>query len=156
MKNKLETIFLLMEKKMKQFKNFIAEGQPEIPNEPTYGRNPSNGYLNDDVIRKLNAIVGRIFEDDQFDPNQRLQLMRNSLMKIGLTFDQYPPMTETKGDFDLPLTLFGGRFGKDVDTPHNEFLQDDGISKDIEGGLSLNVNYEMTETNQCRIRAQIK
>jgi len=156
LKNKLETIFLLMEKKMKQFKNFIAEGQPEIPNEPTYGRNPSNGYLNDDVIRKLNAIVGRIFEDDQFDPNQRLQLMRNSLMKIGLTFDQYPPMTETKGDFDLPLTLFGGRFGKDVDTPHNEFLQDDGISKDIEGGLSLNVNYEMTETNQCRIRAQIK
>jgi hypothetical protein len=145
-----------MEKKMKQFKNFIAEGQPEIPNEPTYGRNPSNGYLNDDVIKKLNAIVGRIFEDDQFDPNNRLQLMRNSLMKIGLTFDQYPPMTEMKGNFDLPLTLFGGRFGKDVDTPHNEFLQDDGISKDIEGGLSLNVNYEMTETNQCRIRAQIK
>ena len=85
---------------MKQFKNFIAEGQPEIPNEPTYGRNPSNGYLNDDVIKKLNAIVGRIFEDDQFDPNQRLQLMRNSLMKIGLTFDQYPPMTEMKGNFE--------------------------------------------------------
>jgi len=45
--------------------------------------------------------------------------------------------------------------GKDVDTPHDEFLQDDGISNNIEGGLSLNVNYEMTETNQCRIRARI-
>ena len=145
-----------MEKKMKPFKKFIVEGQPEIPNEPTYGRNPSNGYLNDEVIKKLNAVVGRIFEDDQFDPYHRLELMRNSLMKIGLTFDKYPPMNEMSGDFSLPLTLFGGRFGKDVDTPHGEFLQDDGISNNIEGGLSLNVNYEMTETNQCRIRAQSK
>ena len=64
-------------------------------------------------------------------------------------------MNEMSGDFSLPLTLFGGRFGKDVDTPHDEFLQDDGISNNIEGGLSLNVNYEMTETNQCRIRARI-
>ena len=44
---------------MKPFKKFIVEGQPEIPNEPTYGRNPSNGYLNDEVIKKLNAVVGR-------------------------------------------------------------------------------------------------
>ena len=46
---------------MKKFSNFISEaGQPEIPNEPTYGRNPSNGYLTDEVVKKLNAVVGRI------------------------------------------------------------------------------------------------
>ena len=55
----------------------------------------------------------------------------------------------------MPLTLFGGRFGKDENTPYNEFLQDDGISNQVEGGLSLNVSYEMTETNQFRIRAKI-
>jgi hypothetical protein len=130
-------------------------GQPEIPNEPTYGRNPSNGYLNPEVIVKLNAVVGRIFEEDQFDPQARLALMRGSLSKIGLTFGQYPAMTESSGEFSLPLTLFGGRFGKDVDTPHDEFLEDDGISNNIEGGLSLNVSYEMTETNQCKLRANI-
>ena len=130
-------------------------GQPEIPNEPTYGRNPSNGYLNPEVIVKLNAVVGRIFEEDQFDPQARLALMRGSLSKIGLTFGQYPAMTESRGEFSLPLTLFGGRFGKDVDTPHDEFLEDDGISNNIEGGLSLNVSYEMTETNQCKLRANI-
>jgi hypothetical protein len=64
-------------------------------------------------------------------------------------------MTESNGSFSLPLTLFGGRFGKDVNTPHNEFLEDDGISNQIEGGLSLNISYEMTETNQCRLRAKI-
>ena len=141
---------------MKTFSKFVAEaGQPEIPNEPTYGRNPSNGYLTPDVVRKLNSVVGRIFEEDQFDPYNRLQLMRNSLLKLGLTFNEYPPMNEENGEFNLPLTLFGGRFGKDENTPYNEFLQDDGISNKVEGGLSLNVSYEMTETNQFRIRAKI-
>jgi hypothetical protein len=141
---------------MKKFSSFMAEaGQPEIPNEPTYGRNPSNGYLNDEVVKKLNAVVGRIFSEDQFDPEGKLTLARSSLSKIGLTFDPYPTMTESNGSFSLPLTLFGGRFGKDVNTPHNEFLEDDGISNQIEGGLSLNISYEMTETNQCRLRAKI-
>jgi hypothetical protein len=83
---------------MKKFSKFMAEaGQPEIPNEPTYGRNPSNGYLNPEVLVKLNAVVGRIFEEDQFDPQARLALMRGSLSKIGLTFGQYPAMTESSG-----------------------------------------------------------
>ena len=134
----------------------MAEGQPEIPNEPTYGRNPSNGYLTDDVVRKLNSVVGRIFAENQFDPESRLTLCRSALSKIGLTFDEYPTMTEESGSFNLPLTLFGGRFGKDIDTPHNEFLEDDGVSHKVEGGLSLNISYEMTETNQCRLRARIE
>ena len=81
--------------------------------------------------------------------------MRNSLLKLGLTYNEYPPMNEENGEFSLPLTLFGGRFGKDENTPYDEFLQDDGISNQVEGGLSLNISYEMTETNQFRIRAKI-
>ena len=145
-----------MEKKMKKFSSFVAEaGQPEIPNETGFARNPSNGYLTPDVVRKLNAVVGRIFAEDQFDPYARLQLMRNSLLKLGLTYNEYPPMNEENGEFSLPLTLFGGRFGKDENTPYDEFLKDDGISNQVEGGLSLNVSYEMTETNQFKIRAKI-
>ena len=49
-----------------------------------------------------------------------------------------------------------GRFGKDVDTPHDEFLNDDGISHIVEGGLSLQISYEKTDTNQCRLRAHIE
>ena len=99
--------------------------------------------------------MGAIIQEDQQDAGDAIRQIRTSLSKIGLTFGEIPPMLEEKGDFSLPLTLFGGRFGKDVDTPHNEFLEDDGISGQREGGLSLNISYEMTETNQCRLRAKI-
>ena len=82
--------------------------------------------------------------------------MRESLSKIGLTFDQVPVMEGQSGSFELPLTLYGGRFGKDVDTPHDEFVEDDGISNQKEGGLALVLNYEMNEDNSCRLTASIK
>ena len=138
---------------MKKFKNYMAESQPE--NRPTFHRNPSNGYLDDQVVKKVNALIGRNIMEDSADPEGQIALIRNSLMKIGLTFNPAPPMVEESGEFSLPLTLFGGRFGKDVDTPHDEFLKDDGISHNIEGGLALHISYEITETNQCRLRAYI-
>ena len=87
-----------------------------------------------------------------------LTRIRGSLSNIGLTFPSIGEdmMTEDKGEMSLPLTLFGGRFGKDTDTPYNEFIDDDGLSNKIEGGLSLNITYETTDTNQCRLRASIK
>ena len=56
----------------------------------------------------------------------------------------------------LPMSLFGGRFGKDENTPFNEFLKDDGISNKVEGGLTLKLNYEMLEDNTCKITAKIE
>ena len=135
---------------MRNFRNFISE-QPSY----NHAENPSNGYLNDQVLKKINSLMGAIIKEDQQDAEIAIRQIRTSLSKIGLTFGKVPTMMEAKGDFSLPLTLFGGRFGKDIDTPHNEFLEDDGISNQVEGGLSLNVSYEMTETNQCRIRAKI-
>ena len=47
------------------------------------------------------------------------------------------------GSFELQMNSFGGRFGKDGNTPIDEFLDDDGISHIVEGGLKLKVDYEM-------------
>ena len=135
---------------MRTFRNFISE-QPSF----SHAENPSNGSLTDQVLKKINALMGSIISEDQQDSEAAIRQIRTSLSKIGLTFGQIPTMMESKGDFSLPLTLFGGRFGKDIDTPHNEFLEDDGISNQVEGGLSLNISYEMTETNQCKLRANI-
>ena len=82
--------------------------------------------------------------------------MRTNLSKIGLTFDEVPMMEGESGSFDLPLTLYGGRFGKEVDTPHDEFVNDDGISHMVEGGLTLVIGYVMNEDNSCRLTASIK
>ena len=37
-------------------------------------------------------------------------------------------MEGQSGSFELPLTRFGGRFGKDTDTPTDEIINDDGTS----------------------------
>ena len=55
----------------------------------------------------------------------------------------------------VPLERFGGRFGKDENTPYNEFLKDDGISHIVEGGLKLNIQYEMIKNSSCKVYAKI-
>ena len=120
---------------MKSFKYYISE---RTNPHGAFDKNPSNGYLGPDVLKRVNAIIGSKVRDDLSDSYGGIAAVRNILSKIGLTFGAAPTMTEDNGSFELPLTLFGGRFGKDVDTPHNEFLEDDGIS------------------NQCRLRCHIE
>jgi len=145
---------------MKKFKQVIAENGP-LPgggSQAVFGRNPANGSFSPSVVKKVNAIIGSYVIEDLTDPMSALTRIRGSLSNIGLSFPAISDdmMAEQKGEMTLPLTLFGGRFGKDTDTPHNEFINDDGISNKIEGGLSLNITYETTDTNQCRLRASIK
>ena len=85
-----------------------------------------------------------------------IERLRASLDKIGLTFGPTPTMEGSSGSFDMPLSRFGGRFGKDIDTPHDQFLDDDGISNMVEGGLSLKIRYEMSpNNNSCRVFAKV-
>ena len=73
-----------------------------------------------------------------------------------MSFPATPVFEGQSGSFDLPLSLFGGRFGKDENTPYDEFVNDDGISNQVEGGLSLKIEYEMMPKNQsCRVYASI-
>ena len=88
-------------------------------------------------------------------PEHALNKLRSSLSRVGFSFGEIPEMTEKSGSFELPLTLFGGRFGKDTDTPHDEVVNDDGISHMVEGGLALKIQYEMLGNNSCRIFAKI-
>ena len=143
---------------MKKFKEVLAETGP-IPGggqQATFGRY-AVGY-SPAIISKINAIIGSYVTEDQIDPFTVLYRIRGSLNNLGLTFDQIEEdaMVDSKGSMSLPLTAYGGRFGKDIDTPHDEFLNDDGLSHIVEGGLSLHISYEKTDTNQCRLRAHIE
>ena len=88
-------------------------------------------------------------------PEHALNKLKEKLGRLGFAFGAIPEMTEKSGSFDLPLTKFGGRFGKDLDTPTDEFLNDDGISHMVEGGLALKIQYEMLSNSSCRIFAEI-
>ena len=63
-------------------------------------------------------------------------------------------MEGSSGSFDFSRQ-FGGRFGKDEIHPFDEFLDDDGISHMIEGGLTMNISYEMIKNNSCKVYANI-
>ena len=124
-----------------------------------------NNIVNDDpigfgdpmVIKKLNALMGKLTSSESFtDGEPVVRQIRSSLSKIGLTFDEVPAMSEDKGNFSMPLTLYGGRFGKLPETPVDEFVNDDGLQGQVDGGLSLEISYEMTEDNCFRIHAEIK
>jgi|TARA_B110001454_G_C12423808_1_gene310553 hypothetical protein len=135
---------------MKKFKQMIIEAGEQA----TFGKY-AVGYT-PSVLKKINAIIGSYVIEDQIDPYAAINRIRGSLSNLGLTFDKIEDFTESSGNLSLPLSAFGGRFGKDIDTPHDEFLNDDGLSHIIEGGLSLHISYDTTDTNQCRLRAHIE
>ena len=137
---------------MKNFKSFMAE-------HPSYDASmnfSAGGFGDPMVIKKLNALMGKLTYGEQFsDGESVVRQIRNSLSKIGLTFGEVPNMSEESGSFSLPLTLYGVRFGKLHETPIDEFVNDDGLQDQVEGGLSLEISYEMTEDNCYRINAKI-
>ena len=141
---------------MKNFKTFMAEAPQTSDQDLAVDKNTNMGaFSNPSVIRKLNAWVGTI-AGSYVLPEDVIHNLRSSLSKIGLSFDEVPMIEGNNGSFNLPLTSFGGRFGKGVNTPHDEFEVDDGISHMVEGGLALVINYEMDEDNSYRVSASIK
>ena len=141
---------------MRTFKNFIKEnvGTSAQNMAVDNGINPSE-IQNPRVLKALNAYVGAIANMEYMLPEHALNKLKEKLGRLGFAFGAIPEMTEKSGSFDLPLTKFGGRFGKDLDTPTDEFLNDDGISHMVEGGLALKIQYEMLSNSSCRIFAEI-
>ena len=142
---------------MKNFKSFLNEnGINTSHQDQAMDKNTNMAVFSDPtVVRKLNAWVGTI-AGSYVLPETAIHNLRSSLSKIGLSFDEVPMMEGESGSVELPLTSFGGRFGKGLTTPYNEFEVDDGISHQVEGGLKLVVGYEMQEDNSCRLSASIQ
>ena len=139
---------------MKKFSNFMSEGPSW--DEPM---NPAAGGFGDPVVlKKINGLLGRMCMENSnsADLEPVVRQIRSSLSKMGLTFDAVPPMVEDKGKMSYPLKLYGGRFGKLPETPHNEFANDDGLQGQVEGGLNLEIRYETSDHNTCRMYAEIK
>ena len=151
---------------MKTFKKFIKEASG-FPTGPV-GENPNNlaGEVTDTLgtdmsnpanLKRINAIIGSIANMEYILPEHAVARLRGSLDKIHLTFPQVPTMEGPNGEFKLPLTLFGGRYGKTGTEAPDEITNDDGISHMVEGGLHLKLRYEMMpNNNSCKIFAKIE
>tara|TARA_Y100000361_G_scaffold129496_1_gene125003 strand:+ start:245 stop:664 length:420 start_codon:yes stop_codon:yes gene_type:complete len=111
-------------------------------------------FGNPEVVKKLNAWVGTI-AGSYVLPEDAIHKLRSSLAKIGLSFGECN-LEGDNGSLEKPLTLFGGRFGKGLETPYDQFEEDDGISYQKEGGLKLVIGYEMNEDGSTGLTASIK
>ena len=84
-----------MEKRMKKFKTIISEDGPSYS---FHGALTGTGetldnqssFANPSVLKKLNALVGSVANDDHMLPDYAIQRIRLHLSKVGLTFDSVP------------------------------------------------------------------
>ena len=144
--------------KMKRFKKVITEGHGAVSGGPSADASSNlnmQDYANPAVLRALNSFVG-IVTNNYVLPENAIGVLRNYLSKVQLTFGEVPVMEGESGSVELPLSIGAGRFGKGLDTPYDEFEEDDGISHIKEGGLTLVLNYKMNEDNSYRLTASVK
>ena len=144
---------------MKNFKQYITEvtGATGIWNQEPVTHNEFDPFdvTNPVVLKRINAFVGSIADREYLIPESAVHQLRNFLMRLGLQFPKVD-LPEGKGDVTVPLSQWGGRFGKDLDTPYDEFVDDDGITNRLDGaGLSLRMEFETLPTGGTKVYAKI-
>ena len=142
---------------MKNFNTYVTEAgvNGSWNQTPTsQDGNDTFNITNPEVLKRVNAFVGSIADREYLIPENAIGQLRNFLMRIGLQF----PVVETPlaSSMSLPLSQWGGRFGKDVDTPFDEFVNDDGITDRLPGGLSLEIKTEAVANGSWKVYAKIK
>ena len=100
----------------------------------------------DSVIEKLNAFVGSIGMKEYLVPEKAVNELRQKLMRVGVHYGDVQ-FTGESGDMSVPITK--PIFGKDLDTPADEIVNEE------ETGRSINFVYEKLPTGTHKVMAQI-
>jgi len=143
---------------MKNFNRYVTEagtGAAGLWNQTpiTYNQTDPFDVANPDVLKRINTFVGSIADREYLIPEAAIQQLRNFMLRIGL---QFPKVDLPEGGaISLPLSQWGGRFGKDLDTPYDEFVNDDGITDRVPGGLSLDIKTEAVANGSWKVYAKI-
>ena len=135
---------------MKNFKKYISEKATDA-GYPVDGADFSNDLTKEETIRRINAFLGAMGDMEHLVPEHAINKLREKLGRLSLSFGDFDS-AEEGGEYALPLTQFGGRFGKDE---HGDDINDEGISHKVEGGLSLEIMHQPTEAGTHFLRAKI-
>ena len=148
---------------MKTFKQHIKEGgmtqskygAGQVGSTTSVSPEDSNmgahNIENPEVLKKVNAFVGAIAEQEYINPEAALEQLGNKLKTIGLELGNVD-MKGDNGKVSVEVSQFGGRFGKDLD---GSDIKDDGISHRKEGGLKLEVSYETLKNGSSKVFAKL-
>ena len=147
---------------MKTFKQMLKEGHMQAKygagqvgtatsNSPEDSNLGAHNVENAEILKRVNAFVGSIAEQEYLNPKAAVEALANKLKTIGLEISPVE-MTGDNGKVTAEVTQFGGRFGKDLDGAD---LNDDGISHRKEGGLKLEVSYETLKNGTSKVFAKL-
>ena len=134
---------------MKKFKDYITERALDTQNSVDDG-SFTNDLSNPDTIVRINSYLAHLGKMEHLVPEHALNKLKEKLGRLSISFEDVE-LTGKSDTYDLPLTQFGGRFGKD----EKGDIDDDGISHKVEGGLKLQLKHEVTSGNTHFLMAQI-
>ena len=134
---------------MKKFKDYITERSLDTQN-AVDDSSFNNDLSNPDTIVKINSYLAQLGKMEHLVPENALNKLKEKLGRLSISFEDVE-LTGKSDSYDLPLTQFGGRFGKDEEGDIN----DDGISHKVESGLKLQLKHEVTSGNTHFLMAQI-
>jgi hypothetical protein len=146
-------------KGMKTFKQHIKEGSDktaaavgsQTTNSVEDGSIGVHNIHDADVLKRVNAFVGSIAEQEYLKPQFAVDKLREKLQRIGLDMGDVD-IKGDNGNITTEVKQFGGRFGKDTD---GSDINDDGISHKKEGGLKMEISYETLKNGTSKVYAKL-
>ena len=139
---------------MKSFKDF--QNISEIRTKPTQVNAPSdsdhnlNDVTDDEVVARINRFVGSIASMEHINPTAAVNHLRSKLHGLGVEMiGELPEMADKSGSVSIPLSQFGGTYGKTGDEPAGDVYNDDGVKR------QLKLKYETLDNGACKVYAEL-
>ena len=138
---------------MKTFKQHLEEATKFTPAQVQYDDHEMLPNA-ETAIEALNAYVGSIGEQEVLNPTLAVKRLQTNLSKIGYYFEMMD--LDKSGTTMFAMRHNAGAFNASYDNnPYGEFQEDDGISKHIEGGISLMVTCTPSGSGKSMVEAEI-
>ncbi len=127
---------------MKTFKEYVSEGfsNAGMPVMQQQWQDQDAMPSAETAVEALNAFVGAIGDHEYMNPRIAFKKLEENLQKLGYHFDM-PTIDGGEGEYSLPLRYGSGTFSASYnENSYGEFVDGDGISEHIQGGISLVVS----------------
>ena len=142
---------------MKTFKEYVSEGfsNAGMPVIQQQWQDQDAMPSAETAIEALNAFVGAIGEHEYMNPKLAVKKIQENLSKLGYHFDM-PTIDGGMGSYSLPVRYGSGTFQAKYDENSlGEFVEGDGISEHIAGGISLLVTVSPMGNGKSMVGAEI-
>ena len=136
---------------MRSFKEFQNISEKTTPvNAPSDSDLNLNDLRSDEIVARINRFVGSIAAMEHINPTAAVNHLRSKLHGLGVEMVvELPEMADKSGSVSIPLSQFGGVYGKTGEEPAGEVKNDDGIER------QLKLKYETLDNGACKVYAEL-